>query len=86
MAYVEVIAEYWTRKDSEERGRGLVEVLFRYLPGGTEEKPQNTLVKITVVPAKIRTQYLLNTNLKRYSYTDLLGFIIVPRVYILFNN
>jgi hypothetical protein len=30
-------AEWWIGKDLEGSGRGVIEVLYRHLPGGTEE-------------------------------------------------
>jgi hypothetical protein len=47
-------------KDSEGRGCGLSEVLYQHFPGGTQENHEN--LKITAVPAEIRTTQLPNTN------------------------
>jgi hypothetical protein len=51
------------RSDLKENGRGVIEVLFRYLSGETEEYHENLSVRISGVPAKIRTEYLHITSL-----------------------
>jgi hypothetical protein len=55
----------------EGTGCGLIEVLFRHLPGGARESS----VRTTGVPAEIRTENYPNTSLERYRYTYLLGYI-----------
>jgi hypothetical protein len=54
-----------TRKDLEGIGRDLTEVLSRNLPGRTK-KTHETSVRIGGDSIEIRTEHLLNTNLKRY--------------------
>jgi hypothetical protein len=54
--------------------RGLIQVLYRNLHVGTEEK-RYTSVRISGVPADIRTN---NTSLERYRYTNLLGHPFHP--------
>jgi hypothetical protein len=44
------------------------------LPGVTEKKQQITSIRITGVPAEIRTEHLPNMNLERYRHANLLGF------------
>jgi hypothetical protein len=50
--------DWWTRKDFERSGSGLVEVLFRNLPGGTEDNHENDQANIL---AEIRNEQLTNT-------------------------
>jgi hypothetical protein len=48
----------WIGKDLEGNGRDLIDVLFWYFSGGTEENHD--------VPAEIRTEHLLVTSQKHF--------------------
>jgi hypothetical protein len=56
-------------RDFKERGRGHIEVLSWNLAGRTEENHESQ-VRIASVLAEIRTEYLPNTSLERYSHTN----------------
>jgi hypothetical protein len=58
--------------DSKGVGRGLIEVLSRYLPGVTEET-QESNGQITDVPAEIRKENVPNTTLKSYRNANPFG-------------
>jgi hypothetical protein len=45
---------------------GLIELLAQNLPRGDEENDERKTVRIVGVPAEIRTEYFINTSLKRY--------------------
>jgi hypothetical protein len=51
------------------------------LTPGTEEKTRRTSVRIARVPAEIRNQPFMNTNLERYRYANLLGLFRNPKVH-----
>jgi hypothetical protein len=50
----------------EGNGPHLIDIHLRNLPGETEEYHEN--LRITDVPAEIRTEYLPNTSVERYRY------------------
>jgi hypothetical protein len=54
------------RKDLEANTRGLIEALYRNLPGSTKENQAD-------VQAKIRIHHLSIISLEFYCYTNLLG-------------
>jgi hypothetical protein len=56
--------DLWIGKDFERSGRGLIEILHKYLTGGIEENHENP-VRISGVPAEIRTKHLPNMRLNR---------------------
>jgi hypothetical protein len=60
-----------TEKELEGSGHGSIGLLSWNFPGGCRGKQQKSLVRIGGVSAKIRTEHLPNTNLDRYSITDL---------------
>jgi hypothetical protein len=55
----------------EGSGHGLIEVLFRNLPGGTEENHEN--LRIAGVSDYIPTEHSLNVNLELYPETSPFG-------------
>jgi hypothetical protein len=63
-------ADRWIGRDLEKSGCGLIEVLSRELPGGTEEIHKKNPVSIVSVPAEAGTEHLPNTSLERYLYTS----------------
>jgi hypothetical protein len=65
----------------EESDSGLIEVLTRNFPGGTEENHENS-IWTAGDPAEIRTEYFLNTNLEHCDYTNLLGTKGLKRAYL----
>jgi hypothetical protein len=58
----------------------IIDVLTRYLSGGTEEQYRR-LNRGVGVPAKIRTESLPNTSLQRYRHVNLLHFISIKPTY-----
>jgi hypothetical protein len=66
--------EFWYDKsigqDLEGSGHGLLEVLPLHIHRDTEKKTHKKTVRIAGAPAKIRTEYLLNTSLERYRFTN----------------
>jgi hypothetical protein len=54
-------------------GLGLNEVLYCYLPGGTEENQYKTSVRIAGDPNKIQTKHVLNTSIEHCLYIILFG-------------
>jgi hypothetical protein len=64
----------------EGSGHGLIEVLSRHFPGGTDKSHENT-TRISSDPAEIRTEHFLNTSRERYLLTALVDDNI-KRVYI----
>jgi hypothetical protein len=48
-----------------------MQALSHRVPGGSEKDHKKPL-RITGVPAEIRTEYLPDTNLERYRYVNLL--------------
>jgi hypothetical protein len=55
----------------EGRGRGLVEVLSRHLPAGTEGNREDLTIADVLI--EIRNDHLRNTGLDRYRYANLFG-------------
>jgi hypothetical protein len=47
-------------RDLKGSGRGLIRILSRHLPAGTEE----TSVRIAAIPTDIRTEYLRNKSIE----------------------
>jgi hypothetical protein len=64
-------------KDWEGTGRGLIWVLSQNFPGWTQENHETT--RTGDMPAEIRTDNPLNTNLERHHYTKLFGHTILFR-------
>jgi hypothetical protein len=58
--------------DLEGSSHGLFEVLSWHLPEVTVENHE--ILMIVGAPAKIRTEYLPNTNLQRYFLINLFGY------------
>jgi hypothetical protein len=54
---------------------GLIEILYRYLPGGTEETCES--LGVGSVSVEIRSKHLPNTNVEYYRYTNLLGDVLL---------
>lgn len=52
------------------KGSGIIELLSRYFPAGSE-KTHGKPVRIAGVPVEIRTKFLPNLSLQRYRYTNL---------------
>jgi hypothetical protein len=50
--------------DFEEVGREVTEVLYRYIPGGSEENKE--ILRIAGVASYIRSEYFPDTGLERY--------------------
>jgi hypothetical protein len=48
------INEWWTGEDSEWIFRGVIALLSLHLPGGGEERRENTSVRTPGVPTEIR--------------------------------
>jgi hypothetical protein len=67
----------------EGSGRGLIEILSRYLPRGPVEC-NKMAVMITNVSVTIRNVHLLNTSPERYRHTNLLDHLIIFRLRSLF--
>jgi hypothetical protein len=64
-----MVDEWWFGKDVEGSGRGLIEALFRHLPGGTEkmhEESQDSVIEI-------RTEHLPIASQELYSCANLFG-------------
>jgi hypothetical protein len=57
---------WWVRKDLERSGRFLIDVLYRNMTGGTQEKPRKSSIMIADVAAKIRNQKLSHASLACY--------------------
>jgi hypothetical protein len=62
----------------EGNGRGLIEVMYRYLLGGTEEIHGNH-TQDSRWPGRNSNENLLNTSVERYRYISLLGRFVVIR-------
>lgn len=54
--------ECLVRWDFYESSIGLIDVMYRHMPEGTEEYQENILVRITCISAEIRTENFLNTS------------------------
>jgi hypothetical protein len=54
-------------EDLENSGRGLIEVLSRHLPGGTEDRDENP-VRRGYVLGEIQIEHPPNTYLEHYHY------------------
>jgi hypothetical protein len=50
------------RRDFDESGIGLIEVIYRHMPEGTEEYQENISVRITCISAEIRTGNFPNNS------------------------
>jgi hypothetical protein len=61
-----------------ENSHGLIEILFRYLPGGTEENPRKP-ISIADDTASFRSEHLPCTSVERYRQVNLLGAGCCPQ-------
>jgi hypothetical protein len=64
------VGNKWARMKTEAVVACL-KALFPHSPGRTAENNENALIRITGVPAEIRTGYRPNTGQKRYRWSPL---------------
>jgi hypothetical protein len=64
----------WTGKNLEGCDHGLRDILFRYVPGETEEE---TSVRTVDVPNDVQTEHIPNKSPELYLQTSLFGFTLL---------
>jgi hypothetical protein len=70
----------WIGKDLDGGGSGLIEILQRNLPGGTENNHENHSQYSRRVPGEIRTEHLPNTSQEPYRYANVTSIRILTSV------